>query len=342
MRGSLTTSTPRGLHSSDPLLALRDVRVGVPGEDGFIAAVHGVTLDVRAGEAVGLVGESGSGKTLTCLAAARLLPVGARLLGGQVQFEGLDVYQYKRRQLRLWHGGDVGVVFQDPSTALDPLFTIGSQIRETLRAHGLSRSAARRRAPALLEEVGLPEPDKVSRSFAHQLSGGMRQRAAIAMALAPMPKLLIADEPTTALDATTQMAVLNMVGRVREERKLSLVLVTHDIAAALNHVDRLAVMYNGRIVEEGSPSQVRRSPGHPYTEALLKCAGLTDQPSARRMTTIPGAMPPVGEDRSQCMFAPRCPYVESLCLESRPRAEATAGGWAVCRRVTRVQDKSWN
>ncbi|MDA8398996.1 MAG: ABC transporter ATP-binding protein [Actinomycetota bacterium] len=325
-----------------PILNLRNVRVGVNAEQQLVEAVYGVTLAVRLGETVGVVGESGSGKTLTCLAAARLLPSGTRLLGGEILFEGLDVYEYGRHDLRSWHGKGVGFVFQDPSTALDPLFTIGSQIRETLRAHGASRAASRASALHLLEEVGLSESRKVAESFPHQLSGGMKQRAAIAMALAPNPKLLIADEPTTALDATSQASVLQMLDRVRQERGLSVVLVTHDVAAAISHVDRLVVMYNGRVIEEGTPVQVLQAPGHPYTEALLRCAGLANDEFVQRMVSIPGAMPPLGEDYEQCMFAARCPYVDPLCLAGRPPPEETRTGWAVCRKTARKRDRSWH
>lgn len=324
-------------------MEVRDLRVAVQAGSELLEAVHDVSFDLDEGEALALVGESGSGKTLTCRALARLLPPQARVTGGRVLFAGEEVLGYGTRRLRHWHGKRLGFVFQDPSTALDPLFSVGSQVVETIRAHHqISWRDARRRAVSLLEEVELPEASRRARLYPHQLSGGMKQRVAIAIALAASPDVLVADEPTTALDVTTEASVLDMIARVRRERGLALLLVTHDLGVVASSADRLCVMYSGRIVEEGSTKQSIARPGHPYAEALVGCAETVEHGSRRRLKTIAGTIPPLGDEEDRCMFAPRCPYAEERCLAKRPEPVRSGSGWAACYRTDRDRDAQWD
>ncbi|MCU1490355.1 MAG: hypothetical protein JWM85_1760 [Acidimicrobiaceae bacterium] len=324
------------------LLEVRDLRVAVGSEHHAVEAVHEVSFELDRGEALALVGESGSGKTLTCLAVARLLPQGVGVSGGRVLFEGEEVLDFGARRLRRWRGRRLGFVFQDPAMALDPLFSVGSQVAETIRAHGsASRREAWSRAVGLLEEVELPDPGRRARLYPHQLSGGMKQRVAIAIALAASPDVLVADEPTTALDVTTEASVLEMIARIRLERGLALLLVTHDLAVASSSADRLCVMYAGRIVEEGTSGACVSHPGHPYAEALVACAEVAPTGRTRRLRTIPGAVPGIGEDKDCCAFASRCPYAEDRCREKRPSPVDTGHGWAACYRTERERDAEW-
>ncbi|AHI01817.1 ABC transporter ATP-binding protein [Kutzneria albida] len=294
---------------TEPLLRIRDLRVDVQGAH----ALAGVDLDVAPGAAVGVVGESGCGKTMTALAVLGLLPPGGRVLGGSMSFAGVDLRTANLESLR---GNEIGMVFQDPLTSLNPTMTIGAQVAEPLLLHReVSRREAWRTAEEALGLVGLPQPAERMRSYPHQLSGGMRQRVAIATALVCRPKLLIADEPTTALDVTTQHQILELIDDLRRQLGMALVLVTHDLGVVAERVDEVAVMYAGRVVERARTAELFNHPRHRYTEALL--AALPER-SARDLRAIPGMPPTLTEELAGCPFAPRCAHTTDQCRDERP------------------------
>jgi ABC-type dipeptide/oligopeptide/nickel transport system ATPase component len=255
--------------SAAPLLALRGLRVGLRSRRGEEEIVSGVDLEVARGEKVAVVGESGSGKTLTMLSVLQLLPPPLQVLGGAVEFDGENLLTASAARLRALRGGAIGMVYQDPNTSLNPLLRVRTQIVETLAAHGVTGRRARTRTREVLEHVGLRDPARVEGSFPHELSGGMLQRVMIAMTLATSPRLLIADEPTTALDVTIQQQILELVERIQRETDMAIVWVTHDLGVVARLVDRVAVMYGGRIVEQGETTEIFTRPRHPYTAALL-------------------------------------------------------------------------
>ncbi len=315
------------------LLEVKDLTVSIPTEGGLIEAVRGVSYSLGAGETLGVVGESGSGKTITSLAVIGLLPRAARV-SGSILLEGRDLLKATSRQWNGIRGARVAMVFQDPMTALNPMHSVGWQVAECLRLHGkLSRAAARRRAVELLEMVGLPQPDQLARRFPHELSGGMRQRVVIAIAIANEPDVLIADEPTTGLDVTVQAQILETLRSIRSETKSAMILITHDLGVVAGVADRVLVMYAGKAVEVGDVEEIFRSPQMPYTVGLLASLPSMD---ARRgtLTSIPGT-PPSGTNYGPgCAFAPRCPIAEPQCRESPPTLVAfSPSHTAACRRV---------
>jgi oligopeptide/dipeptide ABC transporter ATP-binding protein len=306
------------------LLDIDSLSVDISTESGLARAVDTVSFDVRGGETFCLVGESGCGKTLTALAVMRLLPDSARA-SGRALFDGVDIMALSEREMCRLRGGSMGMVFQEPSASLNPVFTIGDQIAEAASTHGLARGrAARDAAVRLLAEVGMPDPERRAREYPHQLSGGMQQRTLIAMALAGQPRLLIADEPTTALDATVQAQILDLLRRVQRDRGMALLLITHDLGLVAEAADRVAVMYAGRIVEQGAAQAVLAAPAHPYTRMLLACR--PDKTSGKRLAAIPGSVPSPGEKFSGCTFAPRCPISENKCREASPPLDEIAEG----------------
>ena len=269
------------------------------------AAVSDVSFHVAAGETLGLVGESGSGKSVTALSVLRLLQPPGRIAAGRILFKGRDLVTLGERDMREVRGAGIGLVFQEPMTALNPVFTIGSQIEETLAVHGIAKGrAARDRAIALLEAVSVPDAPRRLRDYPHQLSGGLRQRALIALALACNPAMVIADEPTTALDVTIQAQILDLLRSLRERFGLALLLITHDLGVVAEMADRVAVMYAGRIVEEAPVRELFRNPRHPYTRGLL--ASIPGGSHGARLQAIPGTVPPIGHLPPGCAFAPRC------------------------------------
>jgi peptide/nickel transport system ATP-binding protein len=297
--------------SDDEVLRLDDLHVSV--HDGAAVAVRGVSLQVRPGEIVGLVGESGSGKTLTCRAALGVLPPGCAVERGTVSFGGIDLTALSRRDWERLHGSGMGAVFQDPASYLNPVLTVGGQLAEVLRVKlGLGRRAAHRRALELFEAVGLRQPGRVFHQIPAELSGGMLQRVMIAIAISCDPQLLVADEPTTALDVTIQAEVLELLRRLRDERGLAVVFVSHDLAVITQLCDRIVVFYAGEIVESGPAEQITQRPRHPYTQALLRVASAGDF-SRRELEVIPGQPPRVGEDVTGCRFAARCPVAVPEC-----------------------------
>ena len=314
--------------SVEPLLAIRDLSVGLRSRSGTTPLVRGVSLEVRPGERVGLVGESGSGKSLTLLAAMGLLASPAVVVtGGSVRLGGTELVGAPDRVLRGFRGSQIAMIYQDPMTSLDPVQRVGAQIAEGLRAHGVSRRAAWERTLAVLAEVQLPDPARLSRAYPHELSGGMRQRVMIAAALAGNPRLLLADEPTTALDVTIQRQILGLVARLQQARHLAVLWVTHDLGVAAQFVQRLAVMYAGRIVEVGPTAAVFASPQHPYTAALLRAVPSTSG-ERTALGQIPGSPPDPARLPPGCSFRPRCPQALEGCSLTDPVLDARAAGVA--------------
>ena len=303
-----------------PLLSVRELRVSFgPGRD----AVTGLTLDASRGEVVAIVGESGCGKTLSALALTGLLPPGAKA-SGSARIGGTELIGASERQLRRLRGSKVSMIFQDATTALNPLMSVGAQIQEVLAIHGgSSRKERHARAIDLLTSVGVPDPAVRARSLPHQLSGGMRQRVMVAMALAGAPDLVIADEPTTALDVTVQAQVLALL---REVTRSSVVLfITHDMGVVAEVADRVVVMYAGAVAESGAVADVLGRPRHPYTAALLNSVPDPDRPATGELPTIPGRVPPLGERGDGCPFADRCPRSTSQCAQQPPLAPVAEG-----------------
>lgn len=287
------------------------------GED--IALVDNVSFTLEAGEMLGLVGESGSGKTVTCRALMRLLPGdGLRISGGEVVLDGRDILPLSEGQMSAVRGREIGMIFQNPTSHLNPVMTIGEQIAESRRLHfAANRRQAREDALALLHQVGIPDPQNRLNSYPHEFSGGMRQRAMIAVALAPEPRLLIADEPTTALDVTVQMQILRLLSDLRAELGLAVIMITHDLGGVAQTCDRIAVMYGGRLCEVGDKREVLAGPLHPYTRGLIDC-----QPASEggrgRLTIIDGQPPSADHFPSGCRFHPRCRRADEACLQQPP------------------------
>jgi peptide/nickel transport system ATP-binding protein len=300
-----------------------------------LRAVCDLALTVRAGEVLALLGESGSGKTVTLRALTRLLPEKRAVVSGRIIIDGTDVLALPRRKLADYRGRTVAMVFQEPGLALDPVYRLGDQIVEVVMRHeGVTRHAARARALDLFRRVRIPAPEQRLDNFPHEMSGGMRQRAMIALALACRPKLLLADEPTTALDATVQIQILLLLRELQREFGLAVIFVTHDIGVAIEIADRIAVMYAGRIVECGDCASVVRAPAHPYTLGLLAaCAGRALK-AGERLAAIPGSPPDLADLSAGCAFAPRCALAEARCTGALP-GEVTIGEahWARCIRA---------
>lgn len=317
-------------------LDLRDLAVALSTEVGVVSVVSGVSFSIRPGETHCLVGESGSGKSMTALAIARLLPNMARISGGQVLLDGTDLVRLSQADMRRVRGRRVAMVFQDSMTSLNPLLTIGRQITEGMELHlGLSVQQAQKRAVDLLDQVGIPAPATRLVQYPHQLSGGLRQRAAIAIALAAEPEVLIADEPTTALDVTTQAQILELIAEQQARRGMALLMITHDLGVVARMATTVGVMYGGRIVEAGSARQVFRDPRHPYTRGLLDSVPRMDTDLSTPLISIPGAPPSVTRLPAGCAFAPRCGLCFDPCDASRPPLVAGPGGRAVaCFRET--------
>jgi oligopeptide transport system ATP-binding protein len=312
------------------LLEVEGLRVRLPTARGLTTVVDGVDYRVERGEVFGVAGESGSGKTMSMLALLGLLPEGAAV-EGSVLFGGRDLLRLARSRLREVSGRDIGMVFQDPLTSLHPMLSVGRQLTEHVRLHlGLDRRAAQRRATELLEEVRLPDPESAVRAYPHQFSGGMRQRIAIAIALACRPKLLIADEPTTALDVTVQAGILRLLDRLRRENDLSVVLITHDLGVMSSIADRVSIFYAGRVVESGPREAVLRQPRHPYTRALLDALPHPEGPPEQRLVAIAGAPPSPGSIPPGCAFHPRCPYAVETCRRDVPLLLAVNGRALAC------------
>jgi oligopeptide/dipeptide ABC transporter ATP-binding protein len=292
---------------------------------GALAAVNDVSFEIREGETLGLVGESGSGKSITALSLMRLVPPPGRIASGAVVFKGRDLLQLTEREMREVRGAGIALIFQEPMTALNPVFTVGDQIAETLQVHGrATRRQALAMAVELLDRVRIPDASSRVRDYPHQLSGGMRQRVLIAMALACRPSLVIADEPTTALDVTIQAQILDLLREMKAAFSLSLLLITHDLGVIAETADRVAVMYAGRIVEEGPVRAVFRSPQHPYTRGLL--ASIPRGAAGEPLRAIDGSVPVLGDLPAGCAFNPRCPDRFEPCTSAPPPEYSVGAG----------------
>jgi peptide/nickel transport system ATP-binding protein len=300
------------------LLSVKDLKVTFVTPDRTIHAVNGVSFDVKRGETLGILGESGSGKSVTLRSILKLHPTHRTKWSGSITLEGDEILTMTGRDLANLRGNRVSMIFQEPATAFDPVFTVGQQISETVRRHtGKSQADAMKRAKDLLEMVRIPSPATRLNAYPHEMSGGMRQRAMIALALSCNPSLLLADEPTTALDATVQIQVLLLIRELQRELDLGVIFVTHDIGVAVEVSDRVGVMYAGKLVELASVEQMVDAPKHPYSRGLL-ASTVHDGMRGQRLEAIPGAPPDLGEVPTACSFAPRCKFVEPKCLAGPP------------------------
>ncbi len=308
---------------TDALLEVDDLRVEFGTEDGLVTAVNSVSFSVRPNETLAIVGESGSGKSVSALSVMGLIEKPGRIANGELTFAGRSLRSLSDAEYRKLRGGDLAMIFQDPLSSLNPAFRVGDQIAEALLTHTYTKKdAARRQAAVLLDKVGIPQAGDRARDYPHQFSGGMRQRAMIAMAIANKPKLLIADEPTTALDVTIQAQVLEVLRLAQRETNAAMLLITHDLGVVAGMADRVVVMYAGRIVEEGSLDDLFYEPRHPYTLGLLNSLPRLDSDRRQPLRTIPGTPPSVLNLPAGCALAPRCPYVQDHCREERPELES--------------------
>jgi oligopeptide/dipeptide ABC transporter ATP-binding protein len=308
----------RNGHTRQPLLEVRELKTHFFTRNGIIKAVNGVSFDIMPGETLGLVGESGSGKTITVLSILRLLPRGAQLLGGEILFEGENLVEKPEKEMADVRGKGIGLILQNSMTALDPVFTIGTQIAEPLVVHKkLSWKAGLRSAVDLLRMVKIGAPEIRVKNFPHELSGGMRQRSASAASIGPMPPLLIADEPTTALDVTTQRQYLDLLKELQARTGIAVIFITHDMSVVGNLCDRLAVFYGGLVVETGPKEHIFRQPAHPYTEALLGAIPVLGE-RVERLRSVEGEPPNPARMPPGCPFAPRCESAMETCCSSEP------------------------
>ena len=312
-----------------PLLDIRNLTVEFATASGPFRAVDSVDFQVDAGEILSIVGESGSGKSVAMLAVMGLLPWTATITADRMEFDGADILKISKRQRRKIIGRDMAMIFQEPMTSLNPCFTVGFQIMESLRIHlGLNRQEARKRAIELLDEVGIPDPERRLRAFPHQMSGGMSQRVMIAMALACKPRLLIADEPTTALDVTIQAQILDLLISLQRDSGMGLVLITHDMGVVAETAQRVVVQYAGQQVEQRDVKELFADPAHPYSAALL--AALPERAKGRTLPSISGVVPGQGDRPQGCLFAPRCIIAQPVCHRVAPVPASAEFGHALC------------
>jgi len=317
---------------TDAVLAVRDlvVEIAIPRRPP-IRPVRGVSFEVRPGRRLGIVGESGSGKSLTALSLMRLLPPRARIAGGEVLLGGEDLSRLSEAEMARVRGGRLAMIYQDPMSSLNPLQPVGRQVAEAIAAHEeVGRREARDRTVEALRDVGLPQPERRFDDYPHQFSGGMRQRVMIAMAIATNPDVLIADEPTTALDVTTQARIMELLGHIVEERRMGVILITHDLGLASSFCEDMHVMYGGRIVESGPAPAVLHTPVHPYSEALLESICSIDRDVDRRIAAISGQPPLPDRLPSGCPFHPRCAYAQDVCVQVAPPPSPVDGRVTEC------------
>lgn len=319
---------------AEPVLAVKDLRVEFPGRHGTVTALDGISLTINQGEILGVVGESGAGKSMTGLAVLGLLEPPGRIAGGEAVLNGRRIDNLPLAAMEKIRGKEIGAIFQDPLTSLNPLFTVGDQLIETIRLHlPLSKPEARARAIDLLQQVGIPAPKDRVDHYPHQFSGGMRQRVVIALALAASPKLIIADEPTTALDVSVQAQIIALLRRLCDDLGTAVMLVTHDMGVIAEAADRVAVMYAGRLVEIGPVQEVLKSPSHPYTRGLMGSIPALGR-RVEKLVQIYGSMPRLDAIPKGCAFNPRCPLVGPRCHIERPNLVPTATGAAACLLLT--------
>lgn len=317
------------------LLSVKDLKTYFYTDDGVIPAVDGISFDLDKGGTIGIVGESGCGKSVTSLSVMGLIPQPpGKIEGGQIIFEGQDLLKLSEAEMRHIRGNDISMIFQEPMTSLNPVFTIGNQIAEAIILHqGLDKAAAREKSIEMLRLVGIPSPETRIDDFPHQMSGGMRQRVMIAMALSCNPKLLIADEPTTALDVTIQAQILDLMRQLRRDLGTAIMMITHDLGVIAELVEKVVVMYTGKIVESADTYTIFKEPQHPYTIGLLGSIPRLDG-TGERLQTIPGSVPIPGSFPVGCGFHPRCPFATDLCVAKRPPAfEVKEGHHVSCWKV---------
>jgi oligopeptide/dipeptide ABC transporter ATP-binding protein len=317
--------------NNDVLLDLRDLKTSFFTSDGVAKAVDGVSYQLHRGETLGVVGESGCGKSVTALSILRLVPdPPGRTVGGEIIFEGTNLLKLTRAEMRRIRGNEISMIFQEPMTSLNPVFTIGNQISEAIILHqGLSKRDALAKSIEMLQKVGIATPERRVHEYPHQLSGGMRQRAMIAMALSCNPKILLADEPTTALDVTIQAQILDLMFNLKEELGMAIILITHNLGVVAESARRVVVMYCGKVVEEGPVLEIFKQPQHPYTQGLLQSLPRLEEKATgqkQRLVEIPGIVPSPYNLPSGCMFHPRCPKAQQICQEQEPPLEKVPGG----------------
>ncbi|ANS75535.1 peptide ABC transporter ATP-binding protein [Paenibacillus yonginensis] len=311
----------------ETVLEIQELRTHFVTSKGEVPAVDGVSLVVRRGEVLGVVGESGCGKSVTSLSVLQLIPrPPGKIVQGSILFRGKDLVALSEREMRKIRGDRISMIFQEPMSSLNPLFTIGQQLVEAVKIHlGLGRKAARRHAIGMLAKVGIPRPESVIDEYPHQLSGGMRQRVMIAMAISCNPELLIADEPTTALDVTIQAQILDLLRQLNEDNGTTMMMITHDLGVVAEICTRVVVMYAGKIVEEAGTEQLFENPLHPYTQGLIRSMPLMNE-DRKRLYSIPGQVPALSLDMKGCRFADRCSKVMPICREQLPELEDKGSG----------------
>jgi len=318
-------SAPTG-NISGNLLEVTDLKTYFKTMDGIVKAVDGVDMAIAPGKTLGVVGESGCGKSVTSLSIMRLVDLPGWIAGGQIRFDGKDLVKLSEEQMRHIRGNKISMIFQEPMTSLNPVFTVGNQVGEAIRVHRkVSKKEAENRVVDLFRMVGIPSPERRVKDYPHNMSGGMRQRVMIAMALALQPSLLIADEPTTALDVTIQAQILELIKDLRTKVNTAVLLITHDIGVVAEMADEVIVMYTGKVVEQGDVVSVLRSPKHPYTVGLLNSIPSLGQKNTR-LNVIPGTVPSPLNLPKGCTFAPRCPHVMGICHEQEPPLKTLEGG----------------
>lgn len=324
------------MHATHPLLQVKDLQTGFDGPKGFHLAVDGVSFSVNAGETLALVGESGCGKSVTSLSLMRLISQKqGRIAGGEVLFHGKDLLKYNEKEMRLLRGRKISMIFQDPMTSLNPVMTCGSQVQEMITLHQPQLSSTEVRAKTIqwFEMVGIPDPERRLKDYPHQMSGGMRQRVMIAMALCCGPELLIADEPTTALDVTIQAQILKLIQSLQKELNIAMILITHDLGVVAENCSKVAIMYAGRIIETGSVEDIFGSPKHPYTKGLLDSIPHFDsRQRLKKLATIPGRVPVLEQRGQGCHFYDRCSLAQASCKnETPPQITVTASHSVRCQ-----------
>lgn len=303
----------------NPLIQVKDLKTVFDTEDGLVTALNNISFEISRGEILGVVGESGCGKSVTALSIMRLLPYNGAIRSGEIIFDGEDLLRKSSKEIRHIRGNEIAMVFQEPMTSLNPVYTIGNQLVETIKLHqGLNNKGSLKIAVDALKKVGIPLPEKRVKEYPHELSGGMRQRVMIAMALACKPKLLIADEPTTALDVTIQAQILNIMKDLKQQTEMSIMLITHDLGVVAEMCNRVIVMYGGQIVEEGKIRELVHEPLHPYTEGLIKSIPRIEGDLPEKLPVIKGMVPQLHDMLEGCRFHPRCEYAMDICLCREP------------------------
>lgn len=325
----------------EPLLSLKDLKVSFFNNSGEVKVIRGVSFNLEKGEVLGVVGESGSGKSVTSMSIIKLLKGTGKITNGEIVYKGENLVNKIEKEMMKIRGNDIAMIFQDPMTSLNPVFTVGTQISDVIRRHqGLSKTEAKNKAIEMLRMVGIPSPEERYNNYPHEFSGGMRQRAIIAMALSCEPELLIADEPTTALDVTIQAQILELLMELKEKMDTSIILITHDLGVVANTCNRVIVMYGGLIMEEGTVDDIFYNPMHPYTKGLLQSLPKKDTKKRQRLVPIKGNPPDLSNAIEGCPFAERCPYVMDICKKQQPKYYGENAHRAMCWLLDRGDDNN--